>query len=258
MAAIFFDIDGTLWDRQNVIPESTKKGIEELHKNGHQLFLCSGRSRIMIKGDHLHALGFDGILAGCGTYVEYKGEVKLAVELEPDVLRKAIYLLQEYNMPILIEGINELYMDEDLIKTEYGSYLKQLLEEWAYPLEGNDDIWRGSKISTLIAGAAYHEVIEKLGDDYEFLDHSGHVMEMVPKGFSKASGIQFVCEILGIDQADTYAFGDGINDCEMLRYVAHGVAMGNGSEAAKEAADYVTTDIHDDGIYNALKHFGLI
>lgn len=258
MAAIFFDIDGTLWDRQNVIPESTKKGIEELHKNGHQLFLCSGRSRIMIKGDHLHALGFDGIIAGCGTYVEYQDEVKLAVELDPEVLRKAVYLLQEYKMPILLEGIEEVFMDVDLVKTEYGSYLKKLLEEWTYPLEDNDARWKASKISALIKDAPYQEIIKKLQDDYEFLDHSGHVMEMVPKGFSKASGIQFVCDMLGIDIADTYAFGDGINDCEMLRYVAHGVAMGNGSVAAKEAADYVTSDIHDDGIYNALKHFALI
>lgn len=258
MAAIFFDIDGTLWDRQNVIPDSTVDAIHKLHENGHLIFLCSGRSRIMIKGDHLLSLGFDGILAGCGTYVEYKEEVKMAVELEPDVLRKAIYRLQEYNMPILIEGINELYMDDDLLKTEYGSYLKKLLEEWAYPLDGNDDNWRGSKISTLIRDADYHTVMSKLGDDYDFLDHNGHVMEMVPKGYSKASGIKFVCEMLGINQADTYAFGDGINDCEMLKYVAHGVAMGNGTDAAKAAADYVTTDIHDDGIYNGLKHYGLI
>lgn len=258
MAAIFFDIDGTLWDRENVIPESTKTAMEALHKNGHLTFMCSGRSRIMIKGDHLHALGFDGILAGCGTYIEYKGEVKLAVELEPEVLRKAIYLLQEYKMPILLEGINELFMDEDLVKTAYGSYLKKLLAEWAYPLEENDDLWHGSKISTLINGADYHSVMEKLGDEYDFMDHSGHVMEMVPKGYSKASGIKAVCEMLGIDHADTYAFGDSINDVDMLKYVAHGVAMGNGTEAAKAAADYVTTDIHDDGIYNALKYYGLI
>ncbi len=258
MAAIFFDIDGTLWDRENVIPESTIKAMEELHKNGHLTFMCSGRSRIMIKGDHLHALGFDGILAGCGTYIEYKGEVKLAVELEPKILRKAIGLLQEYKMPILLEGINELYMDEDLVKTSYGSYLKNLLSEWSYSLEGNEDSWRGSKISCLINGAAYHEVIEKLSSEYDFMDHSGHVMEMVPKGYSKSSGIKAVCEMLGIDHADTYAFGDSINDVDMLEYVAHGVAMGNGTEAAKAVADYVTTDIHEDGIYNGLKHFNLI
>ena len=258
MAAIFFDIDGTLWDRQNVIPESTKEAIAKLRENGHLTFLCSGRSRSMIKGEELLGMGFDGILAGCGTYVEYKGDVKLDVELDPQVLRKAIYLLQEYKMPILIETTHEVFMDDEIVKTQYGSYLKKLLDEIAYPLEGNDDIWRGSKISTLIGDADYHAVIRILGDDFEFLDHAGHVMEMVPKGFSKASGIKFVCEMLGIDRADTYAFGDGINDCEMLRYVAHGVAMGNGTAAAKEAADYVTTDIHDDGIWNALKHFGLI
>lgn len=258
MAAIFFDIDGTLWDRENVIPESTKIAMEELHKNGHLTFMCSGRSRIMIKGDHLHALGFDGILAGCGTYIEYQGDVKLAVELEQQVLKKAIYLLQSYHMPILIEGINELYMDEDLIKTSYGSYLKKLLTEWAYPLEGNDAIWRGSKISTLINGADYHTVMRELGDDYDFMDHSGHVIEMVPKGYSKASGIKAVCEMLGINHEDTYAFGDSVNDIDMLQYVAHGIAMGNGTDAAKAAADYVTTDIHADGIYNGLKHFKLI
>lgn len=258
MAAIFFDIDGTLWDRENVIPESTKIAMEELHKNGHLTFMCSGRSRIMIKGDHLHALGFDGILAGCGTYIEYQGDVKLAVELEPQVLKKAIYLLQSYHMPILIEGIQELYMDEDLIKTSYGSYLKKLLTEWAHPLEGNDAIWRGSKISTLINGADYHTVMRELEADYDFMDHSGHVIELVPKGYSKASGIKAVCEMLGIAHEDTYAFGDSVNDIDMLQYVAHGVAMGNGTDAAKAAADYVTTDIHHDGIYNGLKHYGLI
>lgn len=258
MAAIFFDIDGTLWDRENVIPESTKIAMEELHKNGHLTFMCSGRSRIMIKGDHLHALGFDGILAGCGTYIEYKEEVKLAVELEPEVLRKAIRILQKNNMPILIEGINELFMDDDLIKTSYGSYLKKLLEEWAYPLDGNEEVWRGSKISTLINGADYHTVMGQLCEEYDFMDHSGHVIELVPKGYSKASGIKAVCEMLGIAHEETYAFGDSINDVDMLEYVAHGVAMGNGTEAAKAAADYVTTDIHEDGIYNALKYYGLI
>lgn len=258
MAAIFFDIDGTLWDRQNVIPESTKIAIKKLRENGHLTFLCSGRSRSMIKGEELFAMGFDGVLAGCGTYIEYQQEVKLDVELEPEVLRKAVYLLQEYKMPILIETTHEVFMDEDIVKTAYGSYLKNLLAEIAYPLEGNDAIWRGSKISTLIRDADYHAVIRILGDDFEFLDHAGHVMEMVPKGYSKASGIRFVCEMLGIEQGDTYAFGDGINDCEMLKYVAHGVAMGNATDVAKEAADYVTTDIHADGIYLALEHFGLI
>ena len=54
------------------------------------------------------------------------------------------------------------------------------------------------------------------------------------------------------------AFGDGGNDIEMLRYAGTGVAMGNADDAVKAAADYVTTSVDDDGIMNALKHFGLI
>ena len=54
------------------------------------------------------------------------------------------------------------------------------------------------------------------------------------------------------------AFGDGDNDADMLEFAQIGVAMGNGSPKAKEAAGYVTTDIDDDGIANALKHFHLL
>ena len=65
-------------------------------------------------------------------------------------------------------------------------------------------------------------------------------------------------EYLGINKEDTYAIGDSINDLEMLQCVGHGIAMGNATQVAKDVAEYVTTDIHEDGIYNALKHYGLI
>ena len=83
-------------------------------------------------------------------------------------------------------------------------------------------------------------------------------MEIVPKGFNKATGIQQMCEILGIAHEDTYAFGDSTNDLDMLKYVAHSVAMGDGMQQAKDAAEYVTTPLWGDGIYNGLKHYGLI
>ena len=53
-------------------------------------------------------------------------------------------------------------------------------------------------------------------------------------------------------------FGDGENDADMLAFAGIGVAMGNGVDAVKAVADYVTDDIDADGIANALKHFGLI
>ena len=56
----------------------------------------------------------------------------------------------------------------------------------------------------------------------------------------------------------TYAFGDSMNDLEIIQAAGVGIAMGNGAPELKEAADYVTSDIGEDGIYRACKHFHLI
>ena len=64
MKAVFFDIDGTIWDAHMWIPESTKRAIRALRENGHLTFICSGRTRAFIQAEELLDLGFDGIIAG--------------------------------------------------------------------------------------------------------------------------------------------------------------------------------------------------
>ena len=258
MAAVFFDIDGTIWDRELKIPRSTAEAMRLLHENGHLAFLCSGRSRATIYGENLFALGMDGILAGCGTYIEYEGKVVFNRDLPVSQLRRTVKILHSYDLPTLVEGNDILYMDEAMTKDWYGSYLKDALPDRILPLEGNEDHWHGSKFTVLIADLDYKPAVRELSPEYEILQHGEKVMELVPKGFSKATGIQRTCELLDIPQEETYAFGDSINDCDMLRFAACGIAMGNGTDAAKEAADYITDDIHEGGICNALKHFGLI
>lgn len=83
-------------------------------------------------------------------------------------------------------------------------------------------------------------------------------MEIVPKGFNKATGIQEICRLLGIAHEDTYSFGDSTNDLDMLAYTAHSVAMGDGMQEAKDAAEYVTSPLREDGILKACEHYGLV
>lgn len=258
MAAVFFDIDGTIWDRENVIPDSTVEAIHLLQQNGHLAFLCSGRTPVMVFGENLLSLGFDGMLGGCGTYIGFRGQELFVKELESDLLKRTYKILSECNVPILVEGVHELYMDEGIAQEGYGAYIKSVLGSKVYPVLGNEDVIHGCKITALIHETDYKSVIPELEKDYEILVHQRYVMEMIPKGHSKATAIQKVCELLDICHEDTYAFGDSINDRDMLLYVAHGIAMGNGTADAKEAADYITTDLHENGIYNGLKHFGLI
>jgi Cof subfamily protein (haloacid dehalogenase superfamily) len=82
--------------------------------------------------------------------------------------------------------------------------------------------------------------------------------DVVEAEYSKAKGIDRLCEYFDIDKKDTYAFGDSLNDIEMLKMVNVGVAMGNAQDEAKAVADYITDKIDEDGIKNALVHFGLI
>ena len=83
-------------------------------------------------------------------------------------------------------------------------------------------------------------------------------MDIIAKGGGKVEGIRKFLQREGIAVEETIAFGDAENDIEMLKFAGIGVAMGNGEEGAKQAADYITADIDDDGVAKALVHFGLI
>nr|WP_220481918.1 HAD family hydrolase [Nocardioides ginsengisegetis] len=73
-------------------------------------------------------------------------------------------------------------------------------------------------------------------------------LDLAPVGVSKASGLQYVADELGIAATDTLAIGDGRNDIEMLQWAHRGVAMGQSVEAVHEAADAVTASVYDDGV----------
>ncbi|KAB2812755.1 HAD family hydrolase [Pimelobacter simplex] len=72
-------------------------------------------------------------------------------------------------------------------------------------------------------------------------------LDLAPVGVSKASGLEYVCQQLGVDRADVLAIGDGRNDIEMLQWAGRGVAMGQAIDEVKEIADAVTASVDDDG-----------
>ena len=100
--------------------------------------------------------------------------------------------------------------------------------------------------------------VKDMGEDFDVVIHGQGIIEINPAGISKATGIRKVCEMLDIPNENTFAFGDSANDLEMLAYVAHSIAMGNGTEEVKNTAEYVTRSVDEDGILHGLKHYGLI
>lgn len=108
---------------------------------------------------------------------------------------------------------------------------------------------------TLLPPYPYH-VPESAQRALKAAQAKGHKIFM--KDYSKATGIQTVLDCLGLTQKDSFAFGDSSNDLPMLKYAGTSVAMGNSSSEILPYCTYQTTNIEDDGILNALKHFDLI
>ena len=257
---VFFDIDGTLWDEQMVVPESTKVAIKKLQENGHKAFICTGRAKGNVYDPQLTELNFDGVVAACGNHVEMDGEILYERILSKETVKRIYDSTREHQMPIVLEGPYYQWVDENGFDGDsYISYIVENLVDRAIMLKEYDENIRINKFSALLNEKTNYEAVKaELGDEFEFLEHGEGIVEMVPKGTSKATGITWLCEHLNIPMEDTYAIGDSVNDLDMLKIVGHGIAMGNASQVAKDAAEYVTTHIHEDGIYNALKHYGLI
>lgn len=257
---IFFDIDGTLWDETMQIEDSTIAVLKELQANGHKIFLCSGRARGNIRDKRLLDIGFDGIVAACGNHIELDGEIVYERLVPPELTEKVINLLRVCHMPVVLEGPKYHWIDEKGFEEDpYVLYLFKEMGESAKCLKGYTKDIRINKFSAdILPNTDYERVKRELGEVFDFLLHEGNVVEFVPKGTSKATGIDWICNYLHVDRENTYAVGDSVNDLDMLEYAGHGIAMGNGTDIAKNAAEYVTTDIHEDGIRHAMEHYGLI
>lgn len=257
--AAFFDIDGTIWNKDNIIPESTREAIRAIRANGHLAFLCSGRCRSYIQNPELLGIGFDGVVSGCGTMIEYGNETLFYRKLDTELVEHTIRTVRQYGFRPILEGREYLYLDESEFGEDYyGRKLKAEMGDKLLSISGEWGKWEVSKFSCAMEEKGQEECFAALEEYYDFMVHNSQVVELVPRGYHKGTGLIKVCELLSINQADTFAFGDSVNDIGMLKAAGTAVVMGNGSEAAKAEADYVTAPLMEDGIWKACRHFGLL
>lgn len=258
---LFFDVDGTLVteDERSIIPESTKRAIAQARRNGHLTFINTGRTALNLS-DEVKELGFDGYLCGCGTYIEYNGDVLLYNKLEQGFCRKIVDILRKYHAAPVFERRDCLFFDEESAENKGIKYFKEIFLSQNIRTDRtiNDKDFSFDKfVFWTDENTDTKSIIKEIENDFMVIDRGDGFFENVPKGFTKATAINVLIERLGIPLENAYAIGDSPNDLPMLTAVSNSIAMG-GAEKIYPYVSFITKPIEEDGIEYALQHFGII
>ena len=255
--AIFFDVDGTLLShRTNSVPASALRALEALRQKGILTFMATGRHISMLRQlKALEGLHFDGVVSLNGQYCCDESGVIYHCPLETSAVAALLDYLKAHPHPCILVEADRMYINF------HNALVEQVQAAIHSEMPELGDLDRGYT-QPIYQAILYmsEENLAKLpplpGIKLTRWNLGG--TDLIPAKGGKAAGITRLLEHYGIDKTETMAFGDGENDVDMFRAVGISVAMGNACAEAKEAADYVTDDIDQDGIWNALKHFGIL
>lgn len=258
--AVFFDIDGTLVSfNTHQIPESTLFALEALKQKGIKIFIATGRSLSQMKRQ-MQLPAFDGYVLLNGNYcVTDKDEVisKNCIPIE-DVQRLAEF---HESHPFPVEFVYENHET----MSETSDAVKQLWANVNIPVPPVVSMQDSPKNEILQLGLFLSpedetklNIVERFMPGCESMRWCDGFFDVVPKGSKKSGGMDRFITHYGIRREETMAFGDGGNDIDMIKYAGIGVAMGNAADGVKAVADYVTTSVDEDGVFNALIHLGVI
>lgn len=255
---LFFDIDGTLTNEETgIIPEKTKEALKKAKANGHKCFLNSGRTLAIIDKQFIDLV--DGVVAGLGTCILLNNEIIMYREANQALCKSIMELALKCNVECYFEDKDSMYTLPnyrfEMFRDIKEDHLNRKYVVKEYPCE---DITFDKFCMMEDENGDYETFDAFVGNYFRKIDRGNSFFEYEALGYSKASGIDYLCEYFHTTLDNCYAFGDSTNDLPMLKHVPHSILMGNGTQSLREYVEYVTTSSATDGIENALKHYGLI
>ena len=275
---VFLDVDGTLIDYEAKMPESAGKAVDLARKNGHKVYICTGCSKAEILQRNLCDL--DGMIGGNGAYVEDEGKVVMHQGLSQEDVKHIVDWCNERHLGFYLEANSVMYCNDYMLEQGPETMIKYALGKGAdieqaklaskgfvggfIHLQG-EDLYRDdvNKISFILSSYQDHldskvEFPHLIANTWGGKGEVALFGDLGPAGITKRHAIEVLLDYLHADQKDTISFGDAKIDLSMFECCAYNVAMGNGGKEIKEAADYITSDVNEDGLWNAFKHLGLI
>lgn len=275
---VFLDVDGTLIDYDAKLPASAAEAVDKARANGHKVYICTGCSKAEIEERNLCEL--DGMIGGNGAYVEDNEEVIMHHGLTKDEVKHIVDWCNERHLGFYLEANSGMYCNDYMLEQgpatmiKYGqgkgADLTKATENASHFVNSfihltGEDLYRDdvNKISFILSDYQDHLDSKKEFPTLEANTWGGKgelalFGDLGPTGITKKYAIEVLLKHLDADVKDTISFGDAKIDLSMFELCAYNVAMGNGGPEIKEAADYITTDVNDNGLYNAFQYLKLI
>lgn len=254
---VSFDLDNTLVDHRTwEIPESALQAIKELRESC-KIVIASGRDMdAPFSRGYYNQIKPDAVIHLNGTKITVGKKEIYDHTFPAEVLREIMKYSEEkgYGMGTSVNG-KDYYTNPERITANdirfFGKTDRNFQPVSMMPV-------KKVRMLHFIGNMEEAKDLEERFPEVRFLIFADkHGADVVERSSSKAAGLRRLCQYYRIPIEDTIAFGDSMNDCEILREAGIGVAMGNATPELKEAADYITDDIDKDGIWKACKHFEL-
>ena len=270
MKYFFFDIDGTLKPYGQKIPQSAKETINRLQKEGHKIFLATGRRKNEI-GKIMSNMNIDNAICSGGATIIIENKVEKEEFFSKYELRNILYECKKYNVIMVSVGEGRCYTSYNGLRLKPYILLMKLYSRS-----------KRFRIGSVEGGCGANYTDIKTPSEEEFLNqptqkiiffNSRHIGKIdylnnytiyneriwrtIEFDF-KEKGIEYIIKKYNVDINDIVVFGDGINDIGMFNYVKNSIAMGNSCQEIKDIASFITKKSNEDGIEYACKYFGWI
>ncbi|MBQ8835902.1 MAG: HAD family phosphatase [Clostridia bacterium] len=228
---VFFDVDGTLMHHHDTVYECDVAALKKLKAAGHEIFLNTGRSRSILPKDLLKKVKFDGFVCG-SSYVEYHGKVLHRECVDDETLRGFCRYAKDNGIKLLLEGEAQSY------GVNQGCFhpcvdITEALEDCLI----DPGFMRVTKLT------ADRDIPKRVYDRFPRIRciNFGGYSEQIVAGYDKAYGMKLLCDKLGVPYKNTAAFGDSVNDIEMLKFAGKSVIMKQAAEKLDEFATFRAT-----------------
>lgn len=271
---IFLDVDGTLVDYENHLPDSAAEAVRAARAKGHRVYICTGRSKAEVY-PWLWDIGLDGMIGGNGCYVEDHGHAVFHRTVSPEECRQVVDWLHGRGLEFYLECNSGLFASEHFEEAARDSVQRYAKRKGA---EGPVTV-RSVFPDMVFGGELYRDDLNKvsflLSGYQDYLDAKAAFPNLKAgtwggkgeealfgdlgvKDIDKSTAVEALLEYLQGDLADTIAFGDAKVDIPMLEYCHLGVAMGSGGPEIRAMADLVTDGVDEDGLLHAFQKLGLV